>query len=224
MIKTMMTHTQWSLSQAMKAFFATLALLLLPTLSTAATVDKTASAAERFANHYEVLEGRTRSTTPVVDEVFSVYCAGCYYWDQNIVPDLKAKLKEKKVDFEQTHASFMGRYGEKATQALAIALRSNQFDALKKQMFERIQGQRKDWSSDADFFATLQAAGMSEDTFKTNQNNMFVLATLNKWKNMQDSLSAVPSFIVNNKYLVKPEGLKGKDEFFEVVDYLLTLP
>ncbi len=207
----------------MKTLVLALTLFFIPLITQASPVNKKQGAVS-FADHYEVLEGRARSKTPIVSEMFSVYCAGCFLWEQQRIQDLKKTLKEKKIAFEQGHADFMGRFGEQATLALAIALHTNNYHQLKQHMFERLHKQRKDWTSDSDFFATLQLAGITKKEFDLYKGSMFVQKTLADWRNLQQSLHAVPAFIVNNKYLIKPQGLKSTDDFVEVIEYLSKLP
>ena len=209
----------------MKTLMLALSLLLIPAFGQAAPVTKDVKKdKDPFRDNYEVLEGRTKSKTPMVTEMFSVYCGGCYMWEQKTLPELKGKLKEKKIPFEQGHVSFMGKYGEQATKAMAVALHTNHYDELKTLMFERIHKSRKDWSSDADFFATLKSAGISEKVYKDYQNSVFVLKSLQDWGELQKSIQAVPSFIVNNKYLIKSQGLKSNEQFIELIEYLIKQP
>lgn len=207
----------------MKTLLLALSLIILPTALQAAPVKKEEQK-KTFAENYEILEGKTRSKTPLVTEMYSIYCGGCYMWEQKTLPELKEKLAQKNIPLQQGHVNFMGKYGEQATIALAIAQHTGHYDALKKAMFERIQKQRKDWSSDADFFATLKSAGSSEQEYHQNKSSMFVLKTLSDWRELQESIKAVPSFIVNNKYLIKSQGIKSTDQFVDVIEYLLKQP
>lgn len=43
-------------------------------------------------------------------------------------------------------------------------------------------------------------------------------------KQFQDSgLTGVPAVVVNNRYLVQGQSVKSLDEYFDLVNYLLTL-
>ncbi|OED48109.1 hypothetical protein ACH42_02655 [Endozoicomonas sp. (ex Bugula neritina AB1)] len=189
-----------------------------------ATTDNNEKAGHPFSENYEVLEGKKRSKTPMVTEMFSIYCGGCYMWEQRTLTELKTKLAQKNIPFQQGHVNFMGQYGEKVTIALAIAQQTQHYDALKRIMFERIQKKRKDWSSDVDFFSTLQSTGFSEEDYNRHKSSMFVLKTLSDWQELQQSIQTVPSFIVNNKYLIKSQGIKSTDQFVELIEYLIKQP
>ena len=211
----------------MKTLIFALSLLVLPTLCQAAPVEKKVEQKTEnnpFSDNYEVLQGRERSKKPIVTEMYSVYCGGCFVWEKEKITELKSKLKAKKIPFEQGHVTFMGKYGEQATKALAVAMHTNHYDKLKELMFNRIHKQRKDWSSEADFFATLQAAGMTEKDYKDYQNSVFVLKNRKDWRGIQGAIHAVPSFIVNNKYLIKSQGLKSIDEFVALIEHLIKQP
>lgn len=172
--------------------------------------------------HYNVLSGFQKSEQPEVREAFSVYCPACYQWDQGIVGDLESKLESKNIPFSQSHVTFMGNYASKISQALAITKGTDKFVPVKKAMFKALQEDRiGDWKNDEDFFKVLSEAGLSKREWTFGLNDPEVRERMKAWSELEKSVRSVPSFIINNKYLINLGSIKSFDDFYNLVDYLL---
>ena len=172
--------------------------------------------------HYGIISGFRKSEKPEVREAFSVYCPACYQWDLSIVGDLEDKLESRDIPFAQAHVAFMGKYADKINQALAITKGTEKYQPVKKAMFKALQDDRiGDWKNDDDFFKMLSEAGLSKREFTFGINDPAVRERMNNWSELERSVRSVPSFIVNNKYIINLSSIQSFDEFYSLIDYLL---
>ncbi|AMO54616.1 thiol:disulfide interchange protein DsbA/DsbL [Endozoicomonas montiporae] len=172
--------------------------------------------------HYNVLPDFKKSETPEVREAFSVYCPACYQWDQGVVGDLQKRLELKDIPFNQSHVAFMGNYADKISQALAITKGTEKYTPVKKAIFKALQEDRiGDWKKDEDFFKVLAEAGLSKREWTFGVNDPVVRKRMKRWSQLESSVRSVPSFIVNNKYIINLSSIKSFDEFYSLIDYLL---
>ena len=155
-------------------------------------------------------------------ELYSVYCGGCFYWEQNLIPELKTKLKEKNITFKQAHMPFMGKYSNEASTALAMTEGTPLYDKVKTELFKRIHVDRKGhWPSEAEFFTSLQQAGLSKKEYEQNKNGPVVLKSLADWKVFAQSAKAVPTFLLNGQYPIDTKGIKSVDDFMVRIETTL---
>ena len=175
--------------------------------------------------HYTVLSGLEPDKKPTVTELFSVYCPGCFMWESGPLTPLKEWLGANDIEFRQAHMSFMGNYARQATTALAMASGTPKYDAVKQALFNHLQVERKgDWRSDADFFATLDQAGLKESDYKSLQNSLPTMQTILGWNRYARMVNSVPAFIVNNRYLINMGSIKSHEELNNLITYLTNLP
>ncbi|WP_422468429.1 thioredoxin domain-containing protein, partial [Endozoicomonas sp. ALC013] len=175
--------------------------------------------------HYKVVKGLAPSTRPTVTELFSIYCGGCYQWEKGPLITLKSWLSQQDIEFKQAHMNFMGAYAKQATLALAMTQGTPRHNAVKQALFSRLHVERKgDWRNDAEFFQTLEKAGLKQSDFEANQNNLLVMRTVLDWNQYGEHVHAVPGFMVNNRYLINMGSLKSHDELNALITYLTKLP
>lgn len=175
--------------------------------------------------HYEVVEGLSVYTRPTVTELFSIYCGGCYQWEKGPLKTLKVWLDQQDIDFKQAHMTFMGNYAKQATMALAMTQGTPRFNSVQKALFNRIHVERKgDWNSDAEFFQSMEKAGLKQSDYEALQNSLVVMKTVLDWNRYGEFVHSVPSFMVNNRYLINMGKLKSHDDLNAVITYLNTLP
>lgn len=182
--------------------------------------------ASRFqeGTYYEVVKGLTPYTKPTVTELFSIYCGGCYRWEKGPLVALKGWLGQQNIEFKQVHMSFMGAYGKQATMALAMTQGTPRYNSVKQALFNHIHVEHKgDWRDDADFFQTIEKAGLKQSDYEANQNNMMVMSIVLDWNRYGEYAHAVPSFMVNNRYLINTSSLKSYDDLNALITYLIAL-
>lgn len=192
-----------------------------------ANATDSAQSASRFqeGTHYQVVKGLTPTARPTVTELFSIYCGGCYQWEKGPLITLKGWLDQQNIEFRQAHMNFMGAYAKQATLALAMTQGTPRHNAVKQALFNRLHMARKgDWRNDADFFQTLEKAGLKQSDFEANQNNLMVMNRVLDWNQYGEYIHAVPGFMVNNRYLINMGSLKSYDDLNALITYLTKLP
>ncbi len=198
----------------MKKLFALVATLLL---------SLTAHAAQfKEGVHYKALN-LPPASQPTVSEYFSFYCPHCYSFEP-IIKQLKEQLPAE-VRLQKNHVSFMGgNMGKSMSKAYATMLALNVEEQMLPVMFNRIHNQRKAPKNDQELRQIFTDEGIDGATFDAAFNGFAVDSMVRRFdKQFQDSgLTGVPAVVVNNRYLVQAQGIKTIDEYFALVNYLLT--
>ncbi|WP_257264394.1 thioredoxin domain-containing protein [Endozoicomonas sp. ONNA2] len=201
-------------------------MFIFPMMAFAKATDSADNASRfREGTHYEVVTGLAPVTRPTLTELFSIYCGGCYQWEKGPLITLKGWLSQQDIVFKQAHINFMGTYAKQATLALAMTRGTPRHNAVKQALFHRLHVERRgDWRNDADFFQTLEKAGLKQSDFEANQNNLMVMRTVLDWNQYGEHVQAVPGFMVNNRYLINMGSLKSHDDLNALITYLTKLP
>ncbi|WP_217517273.1 thiol:disulfide interchange protein DsbA/DsbL [Vibrio metschnikovii] len=172
--------------------------------------------------HYKVLD-LPKASQPSVSEYFSFYCPHCYSFEP-IIKQLKEQLPAE-VRLQKNHVSFMGgNMGKSMSKAYATMLALNVEEQMLPVMFNRIHNQRKAPKNDQELRQIFTDEGIDGAKFDAAFNGFAVDSIVRRFdKQFQDSgLTGVPAVVVNNRYLVQAQGIKTVDEYFELVNYLLT--
>lgn len=172
--------------------------------------------------HYKVLD-LPKASQPSVSEYFSFYCPHCYSFEP-IIKQLKEQLPAE-VRLQKNHVSFMGgNMGKSMSKAYATMLALNVEEQMLPVMFNRIHNQRKAPKNDQELRQIFTDEGIDGAKFDAAFNGFAVDSMVRRFdKQFQDSgLTGVPAVVVNNRYLVQAQGIKTVDEYFELVNYLLT--
>lgn len=173
--------------------------------------------------YYKVLDLEP-AKKPVVTEFFSFYCPHCNTFDP-IIRQLKAQLPEG-VKLQKNHVSFMGgAMGLPMSKAFATMIVLKVEDKMAPIMFNRIHNMRKAPKNEAEIRQIFLDEGIDAKKFDAAYNGFAVDSMVRRMdKQFNDSgLAGVPAVIVNNKYLVEAGSITSIDEYFALVDYLLTL-
>ncbi|WP_217514301.1 thiol:disulfide interchange protein DsbA/DsbL [Vibrio metschnikovii] len=198
----------------MKKLFALVATLILSLSAYAAQFKE--------GVHYKVLD-LPKASQPSVSEYFSFYCPHCYSFEP-IIKQLKEQLPAE-VRLQKNHVSFMGgNMGKSMSKAYATMLALNVEEQMLPVMFNRIHNQRKAPKNDQELRQIFTDEGIDGAKFDAAFNGFAVDSMVRRFdKQFQDSgLTGVPAVVVNNRYLVQAQGIKTVDEYFELVNYLLT--
>lgn len=198
----------------MKKLFALVATLILSLSAHAAQFKE--------GVHYKVLD-LPKASQPSVSEYFSFYCPHCYSFEP-IIKQLKEQLPAE-VRLQKNHVSFMGgNMGKSMSKAYATMLALNVEEQMLPVMFNRIHNQRKAPKNDQELRQIFIDEGIDGAKFDAAFNGFAVDSMVRRFdKQFQDSgLTGVPAVVVNNRYLVQAQGIKTVDEYFELVNFLLT--
>ncbi|USD41178.1 thiol:disulfide interchange protein DsbA/DsbL [Vibrio sp. SCSIO 43135] len=198
----------------MKKLFALVATLMLSLSAHAAQFKQ--------GEHYKVLDLEA-SKKPVVTEFFSFYCPHCNTFEP-IIQQLKDQLPEG-AKLQKNHVSFMGgNMGLSMSKAYATMVAMKVEDKMVPVMFNRIHNIRKAPKDDAELRQIFVDEGIDGKKFDAAFNGFAVDSMVRRFdKQFKDSgLSGVPAVVVNNRYLVQSQSIKTLDEYFELVNYLLT--
>ncbi|GAB2640542.1 thiol:disulfide interchange protein DsbA/DsbL [Vibrio panuliri] len=174
-------------------------------------------------DYYKVLDLEP-AKKPVVTEFFSFYCPHCNTFDP-IIRQLKQQLPEG-VKLQKNHVSFMGgAMGLPMSKAFATMIVLKIEDKMAPIMFNRIHNMRKGPKNVEEIRQIFLDEGVDAKKFDAAYNGFAVDSIVRRMdKQFNDSgLAGVPAVIVNNKYLVEAGSITSIDEYFELVNYLLTL-
>ncbi|MFY2510070.1 thiol:disulfide interchange protein DsbA/DsbL [Vibrio pectenicida] len=198
----------------MKKLFALVATVMLSLSVNAAQFKE--------GEHYKILELEA-SKKPTVTEFFSFFCPHCNTFEP-IIQQLKAQLPED-AKFQKVHVSFMGgSMGEPMSKAYATMVALKAESKMMPVMFNRIHKMRKPPQSEQELRQIFLDEGIDAKKFDAAFNGFAVDSMVRRFDKQfkQSGLSGVPAVIVNDKYLVEAQGIKTIDEYFELVNFLLT--
>ncbi|MGF1726461.1 thiol:disulfide interchange protein DsbA/DsbL [Photobacterium nomapromontoriensis] len=173
-------------------------------------------------DHYKVLD-LPKSSSPLVTEFFSFYCPACHRFEP-MIQQLKKSLPDN-AKLQKNHVSFMGGpMGKSMSKAYATAVVLGVEAKMTPVLFSRIHDMQKPPRNDQELRQIFIDEGVKAEDFDGAFNSFAVNSMVNRFnKAFQDSgLTGVPAVIVNNKYLVQTGKLRSADEYFELVNYLLT--
>ncbi|WP_240221772.1 thiol:disulfide interchange protein DsbA/DsbL [Rheinheimera hassiensis] len=173
--------------------------------------------------HYKVLEIPI-SASPKVVEFFSYYCPFCYNFEP-IVAELKQALPAG-ITVQKIPVSFHGGKMAPTIQrahAMAVSLTvEEQFTPL---LFTQIHQQRQPPADRAALKALFNKAGINGKQFDANFDSMPVTAMVADFDQAieQAAVRSVPSFIINDKYLVNISAVSSQQQFNALINHLLSL-
>ncbi|WP_114787743.1 thiol:disulfide interchange protein DsbA/DsbL [Vibrio tetraodonis] len=198
----------------MKKLFALVATVMLSLSAQAAQYKE--------GEHYKVLDLEA-SKKPTVTEYFSFFCPHCNTFEP-IIQQLKAQLP-KDTKFQKVHVSFMGgSMGEPMSRAYATMVVLKAEDKMIPVMFNRIHNMRKPPQNEQELRQIFLDQGIDAKKFDAAFKGFAVDSMARRFDKQfeQSGLTGVPAVIVNNKYLVEAQGLKTIDEYFELVNFLVS--
>lgn len=185
-----------------KLLFAVLALMMWP------------AAAQQFEEgvHYEVI-AETASTKPQIQEFFSYFCVHCYRFEA-IAKAVEAAYPEQ---FDKEHVSFINYKGMgiAMSRAYVVAKQTGKEADFSRLVFARNFVDNNMISSKEDLHEVFAALGMSADEADKAMNSFAVRGMANKMDRDAGALrvNATPTFIVNGKYKILPQGLQNSEDF-----------
>lgn len=174
--------------------------------------------------HYQLLATPPSSKAQVV-EYFSYYCPFCYNFEP-IVGELKKALPEG-TPLSKVPVSFLG--GNMTTtiqRAHATAELLKVEDAFAAALFNQIHQQRKAPQSRNDITKLFASIGVEQAQLDAQFDSMVVNSMITQYDAEVSAagIRSVPSFVVNNTYLVNISAVSSQEQFNALVNYLLALP
>lgn len=174
--------------------------------------------------HYQVLNTPPSPKAQVV-EYFSYYCPFCYNFEP-IVAELKKALP-KDTPLNKAPVAFLGgNMAATIQRAHATAELLKVEDAFAAALFNQIHQQRKAPQSRGDITKLFASIGVEQAQLDAQFDSMVVNSMITQYDAEVSAagIRSVPSFVVNNKYLVKISAVSSQEQFNALVNYLLSLP
>lgn len=173
--------------------------------------------------HYQLLNTAKSETAQVV-EYFSYYCPFCYNFEP-IVAELKQALPAN-TSLHKVPVSFLGgNMAATVQRAHATATLLKVENAFATALFNQIHQQRKPPQNRADIKQLFASIGTEAQQFDGHFDSMIVNSMIAEYDAAVSAaeIRSVPSFVVNNKYLVNIRAVSSQQQFNELVNYLLSL-
>ncbi|GAB2929050.1 thiol:disulfide interchange protein DsbA/DsbL [Rheinheimera gaetbuli] len=173
--------------------------------------------------HYQTLD-TSASDTPGVVEYFSYYCPFCYNFEP-IVAQLKLALPEG-VNLQKIPVAFHGGpLAPDVQRAHAMAETLKVAEQFSTALFAQIHQQRKPPQNRNGLKQLFAELGVDNEKFDANFNSMTVNNLITQYdQTIRDAnIRSVPTFIVNDKYLVNISAVSSQQQFNALINYLLLL-
>lgn len=172
--------------------------------------------------NYDVVR-QTGTAKPEVMEYFSYYCPHCYQFEP-LIHQLRSELPAE-VTFERTPVAFLGReMGPELQRAYALSVLLKVEDKVSPLLFSMIQEKHQPPKDRAAVKALFEQAGVTAEEFDGGIDSFAVTGMVAQYDRNTASMNirGVPSTVVNGKYLVKLESLKGAEDYSQLVKFLLA--
>jgi thiol:disulfide interchange protein DsbA len=173
--------------------------------------------------HYNVINN-TATKAPQIEEFYSFYCPHCFAFEP-LAKQLKEKASKNDIKFKKNHVDFMraasAEFQAELAKAQIISEKLNKPEVV-NDIFKSIHVNRKPVKNKDDIKKIFIKHGVTPTEYDSLSNNFSVINLVKKMKIRQDKLmnenilKGVPAIIVNNKYLITPQGFKIEtyDELF----------
>lgn len=185
---------------------------------------------QEFVEGVHYTKFRDKGTNkPVVTEFFSFYCPHCHKFE-HLADELKKVSKEHGFEFDKSHVDFLSMVSKEEQHNLTKALALS--DKLKKPevvttIFSEIHIKRNLMTNIGAIKAVFIQHGVSGAQFDKEFDSAENKAMANAMKAKQHELNSlgvlrgVPTFIINDQYVLNSQGFKGVTsfkQFFEIAE------
>ncbi|ODQ00446.1 thiol:disulfide interchange protein [Salinivibrio proteolyticus] len=171
---------------------------------------------------YQILD-TAATDTPTVTEFFSFYCPHCFQFEP-LVQQLKQQVPDN-AKVVKNHVSFMGgNMGEVVTRAYATAVVLNVEDTMIPVIFDRIHVAQNAPKSLDDVRQMFVDNGVDGKEFDSAYNSFAANSMAKRFDQSFEKagLRGVPAVIVNGKYHVTPKTVETPEEYFQLINFLLS--
>lgn len=197
---------------------------------------------------YVVLERVVPNAQGTVIKAFSYDCPFCYKYDQAVTKPVMDKVPDMK--FVPFHLATKGVFGKYGSEVLAVAIAKDNKDGInllddksafkkaKFALYKAYHDKKERWGADVSNQANVDAflktaldgAGISKADYEAALNTDEVKNILNSWgmDNSGDAymiakVQGVPAFVVDGKYLIKTNAIKGIDQMADMIKELHSM-
>ncbi|CAH6957951.1 Peptide permease [Vibrio chagasii] len=179
-------------------------------------ISATAFASPSEGKQYTLLE-KPYSTEYQVDKFFSLSCMPC--WQMTEL--LKGKEGSDELKMHRTHVIF----NDSTLQAAGIyytvlAQKPDLSHELLSELFSLVQTKNPLQETDIDAFFKEHNLLKQKDMAQDQQQQWAKFMENAVTKTEQASISSIPSFIINGRYMVKLRGHRSMEELLETIQYL----
>ncbi|CAH6800671.1 Peptide permease [Vibrio chagasii] len=179
-------------------------------------ISATAFASPSEGKQYTLLE-KPYSTEYQVDKFFSLTCMPC--WQMTEL--LKGKEGSDELKMHRTHVIF----NDSTLQAAGIyytvlAQKPDLSHELLSELFSLVQTKNPLQETDIDAFFKEHNLLKQKDMTQDQQQQWAKFMEDAITKTEQASISSIPSFIINGRYMVKLRGHRSMEELLETIQYL----
>ncbi|CAH7330288.1 Peptide permease [Vibrio chagasii] len=179
-------------------------------------ISATAFASPSEGKQYTLLE-KPYSTEYQVDKFFSLSCMPC--WQMTEL--LKGKEGSDELKMHRTHVIF----NDSTLQAAGIyytvlAQKPDLSHELLSELFSLVQTKNPLQETDIDAFFKEHNLLKQKDMTQDQQQQWAKFMENAVTKTEQASISSIPSFIINGRYMVKLRGHRSMEELLETIQYL----
>ncbi|MGR5356322.1 thioredoxin domain-containing protein [Vibrio chagasii] len=179
-------------------------------------ISATAFASPSEGKQYTLLE-KPYSTEYQVDKFFSLTCMPC--WQMTEL--LKGKEGSDELKMHRTHVIF----NDSTLQAAGIyytvlAQKPDLSHELLSELFSLVQTKNPLQETDIDAFFKEHNLLKQKDMTQEQQQQWAKFMEDAVTKTEQASISSIPSFIINGRYMVKLRGHRSMEELLETIQYL----
>lgn len=194
-----------------KILYGIAALVLSSTAFT--SVSEGATSSFRSGVHYDIISD-TATETPEVKEFFSFYCGACFQYE----PFAQMMKEEFGDSFSKYHVSFLSPRGmdKVVVQAWSTALVLGVQDEVSSLLFRKHFQQRNMTRSKEEMTTVFLGAGVDKQDFERAYDSFAVRSLTNRQIRQSEeyNVSGTPTFIINGKYRMNPQGFRDSPDFF----------
>lgn len=175
--------------------------------------------------HYETISDEATDEVEILD-FFSFYCGTCYQY-QPFSEMMKAEFGDS---FKKYHVSFLGprNMGEETVRVWAAANILGVADEVSPLIFRKHFQQRSVSNSVDDLYTVFNSVGVERADFDKAYNSFPARSQANRMRRQAETynVSGTPTFIVNGRYRMNPQGFRDSEDFFgdylELAKYLVN--
>ena len=175
--------------------------------------------------HYDVVGDKASDEVEILD-FFSFYCGSCYQF-QPFGQMLKAEFGDS---FKKYHVNFIGPrdIGDVTVRTWAVANILGVADEVEPLIFRKHFQQRNMSSSVDDLASVFTLVGVEREKFDEAYNSFPARSQANRMRREAETfeVNATPTFIVNRRYRMNPQGFRDSEDFFgdylELAKYLVA--